>query len=290
MEGARFAEDFPSIEIPIYPAGDASGLHFQNDPNDPYQRDTIIQRKGRVEIFCDHEAIIHGYSSTDEDAVLCTLIIFKIRFEPNGIAARIKEAHAEFKFAAMEIGHPDPEVIAMEPNGDFSVEPTTEHEQVVKGVEANIGGGLAGTQIGGAVKLEKTVERERTNYARFKGSVKVLRTYGKKNAVSWDFFENPLGKTGVVSSLRGAIMLKRRNMHPFKASISLVAIANTTSRISALFKKDEKDDDIWYNPKKTPTNKLHMYDVNNLGIWEKDLKSLSDVTFRTVLKNTVKEE
>ncbi|KAL9121476.1 MAG: hypothetical protein Q9187_001967 [Circinaria calcarea] len=288
MNDFQFAETSPIVEFPIYPVGDAGGFHFQNDPDDPYQRGTIIQRKGRVNIGCDHKDIVHGYLSEDDDADLCTLIIVQFRFDPNSIATRIKEAHAVFKFAAMEMGKPDPEVIAMYPEGSFFVEATTQHEQVVKGAEANFGGGAAGAQVGGSLKLEKIVDRERMDFTRVRGSIDVLRGYGKKNAVSWDLFENPTAQTGIVTSLQGAIMLKRRSMDPFKASISLQATADTISRISAVFKKDEKDDDIWYDPKKSSTNKLHKYDVENLGTL--DLKSLSDVTFRTVLKNAVREQ
>jgi mevalonate pyrophosphate decarboxylase len=85
----------------------------------------------------------------------------------------------------------------------------------------------------------------------------------------------------VVTSLQVAILL-----NPFKASISLEATADTTSTIGAVFKKDEKDDDVWYDPKKNPTNKLQRYNVDKLG--ELELQSLSHVAFRTVLKDVVK--
>lgn len=286
MEDRQFAEDLSDLEIAIFPTGFDAGLHFKNDPNNPHQRDTIVQRKGRVKIGCKHRDIAHGYFSKDIDD-LCTLIVVQFRFESNGIAARIKEAHAVFKFAAMEIGKPDPEVIAMFPEGGFFIQPTTQNEVVLKGAEANAGGGAGGIQVGGVLKMESTVERETTDYTRVCGSIDVLRDFGQPNGVSWDFFENATTKTGVVTSFQSAIFLKRKNMDPFKASISLKATADTTSRISTLFKKDEEDDDVWYDPKKPPTNRLRKYDADSLGAV--DLKSLSDVTFLTVLKDVLKE-
>jgi hypothetical protein len=127
-ENIMSAEEFPVLNIPIYPAGDDAGLHTQNDPDDPCERETIIQRNGRVNIVCEHKAIAHGYYS-DECNDLCSLIIVQFRFRPNGIAARIKEAHVTIKFAAGKPGERDPVVKRMYPDGLFSVAPTQQHEQ-----------------------------------------------------------------------------------------------------------------------------------------------------------------
>lgn len=123
---------------------------------------------------------------------------------------------------------------------------------------------------------------------RGRGSISLLRSFGRDNAVSWDLLENPTTKTGVVTSLQGAILSKRRTMDPLKATITLSARLDTFTTINTLFKKDPKDDDVWYDPKEAPTNSLNQYDIDNLGTL--DLKSLSDVTFHTLLMDTVKEE
>jgi len=285
-ENVRFAEDFPVLDIPIYPAGDDAGLHIQNDPDDPWERETIIQRKGRVNIRCEHKAVAHGYYS-DECDDLYSLIVIQFRFDPNGIAARIKEAHVTIKFAAGKPGERDPVVKRMYPEGMFTVEPTQQHEQVVRGGTLQLkvgGGGMA--EMGGELKTEKTTDRDKTDFTLVRGSSDVLRSYGPKNAVSWDFLENVTTKTGVVCSLRGAILLKRDSMKPFKATVTLKATADTYSTISTIFQKDPKDDDLWYHPEKEPTESLREY-VDNLGTV--NLSTFCDVTFRTLLKNTVKE-
>ena len=153
-----FAEDSPNFEIPLYPSGDGAEFHFKNDPNDPDQRDTVTLQKGRVNIRCEHKDIIHGFFSDEVDD-LHTLVVFKFRFDPNGIAARIKEAHAVLKFSGMEIGKPDPEVVAMYPDDSYCVGATKQHEQVVGGADANIGASAAGAQVGATLKLEKTIDR-----------------------------------------------------------------------------------------------------------------------------------
>ncbi|CEL06000.1 hypothetical protein ASPCAL07112 [Aspergillus calidoustus] len=93
--GVAFAEDSPTLNIPIYPAGDNAG---------------------RVDIRCEHVGIAHGYHSDDCDD-LYSLIILQFRFDPNGIAARIKEAFTTIKFAAETPADRDPVVEKIYPAG-----------------------------------------------------------------------------------------------------------------------------------------------------------------------------
>ncbi|KAF7136880.1 hypothetical protein CNMCM5793_006495 [Aspergillus hiratsukae] len=281
----ELAEDFPLLVIPVYPAGDQAGLHWKNDPKEPFQRNAVIQRKGRVDIRCEHKDIIHGYLSEDSDDPY-TLIILQFRFDPNGIAARIKEVHVSIKFAAMTASAADPEVVEIYPDGGFFVAPTTQREQIRHTAGIGIGAGAAGMEVRGLFQHDKTVERDRVDYAWLRGSIDVTRGFGRSDAVSWDFLENPRAKSGVVSSMQGAILLWRENMEPFTARVTLNATMDTRTRIDTLFTKDPKEDDVWYDPNKPPTNRLHKYDVDNLGAL--DINALCDVTFRTILENTTK--
>ncbi|KOC15391.1 hypothetical protein AFLA70_25g005850 [Aspergillus flavus AF70] len=43
-------------------------------------------------------------------------------------------------------------------------------------------------------------------------------------------------------------------MDPFEAIITLSARLDTFATINTLFKKDPKDDDVWYDPKEATTN------------------------------------
>jgi hypothetical protein len=164
----QFAEDFPELEIEIFPAGDKSGLHIQNPPSDPFERDCIVQRQGRVCVGCEHKGIVHGYYS-DNCRDPYSLIIVEFRFDPNGIAARIKEAHATIKFATWEEGVRDPEVVDMYPQGMFFVEPTKQHEQTVRSGGLNVGGGAMGVEVGGELNSQRTIDRDTTDYTRVRG-------------------------------------------------------------------------------------------------------------------------
>jgi hypothetical protein len=125
-------------------------------------------------------------------------------------------------------------------------------------------------EMGGELKAETTTGHDKTLV---RGSIDLLRSYGPKNAVSWALLENE-AKTGVACSLSGAILLKRDSMKPFKATVTLTAKVDTYSNISAIFKKDPKDDDIWYDPEKAPTESLRKH-VDNLGTV--DLSTFCDV-------------
>ncbi len=89
--------------------------------------------------------------------------------------------------------------------------------------------------------------------------------------------------------MRAAVLLRRRDMEHFKATIAIKVDADTTTALGSVFKRDPKDDDIWYNPETDPptTNRLQKYDTNNLG--QINLQSLFDVTLTVLLKGAVRE-
>ncbi|KAK0720172.1 hypothetical protein B0H67DRAFT_468483, partial [Lasiosphaeris hirsuta] len=222
----------------------------QNDPNNPYQRDNIIERKGRVDIRCEHKAIVHGFYSDDVDD-LCTLIVLGFRFDPNSVARRIKEAHVVVKFAAMDKNTPDPEVLDMYPNGQFSFAPSTHQETLVRGGGVSVGGIAAGVPVGGELKLEHTIERDISDAAGVRGSIDLRgRNWGAKNSVSWTLWENKSAKTGVLPSMPAAILLKRRDMRQFKATFTIKIAADSKTTLGSAFKTDPKDDDVWYDPER----------------------------------------
>jgi len=274
------------LDLPIFEEATESAFHTRNDPHQPFERENVIERKGRVDVRCEMKDIAHGYYSNDNDAP-CSLLVLEFRFAPNGIAHRIKEAHVVVKFAAMQKGQADPEVSAMYPEGDFCLEATHQREERVRGAGLNVGGGF-GLQAGGDVRLEKTTERLATDTTRVRASIDLRgRNWGPKNSASFTFLENKTAKTGVVSSLQAAILLKRRTMDQFKATVTMNVSADTLSNVEAKF-KSPKDDDIWFDPERKPTNRLRAYDVDNLGAVE--LKSLAHVTHRTFLADTVKHQ
>ncbi|KAF2106736.1 hypothetical protein BDV96DRAFT_607205 [Lophiotrema nucula] len=281
------AEDAPTIEIVTCPTGDDSGFHTSNNPENPYQRKNVIQRESRVIIKCDHKDIIHGYFSNDIND-LYTLIIYEFRFHPNGPASRIKEAHVVLKYSAMTIGKLDPEVVNLYPDGGFFVDPALQHEEVTAGGGVNFGAGGAVAQVGAELKAEKSTQRDTTSYTTITGGARTSRGVEPNDSVRWDLLENQTTKSGVVSTLQVAVLLKRRSMDPFKASIAITVTADLRSQIQMAFKREPQEDDVWYDPRKPPTDRLHKYDVDNIG--KLNLKDLGDVTARTIVPGAVKAQ
>lgn len=285
-----FAEDLAELSLSTFPAGTGDGaFHTKNDPTNPFQRDNIVERHGKVDVRCEHKDIVHGYFSDDIDDPY-SLIVLEFQFSPNGLARRIREARITIRFAAMERDSADPIVTNMYPQGSIVVQPKKHKETLVKEGSLNIGGGVAGVELGGELKAGQTVEREVEDATTLRGSIDLVgRNWGPKNAVSWTLLENQSTKTGVIRKMQSAVLLKRRDMSHFKASVTIKITADTVTNISSIFTRDPEDEDVWYNPDRTPssTDRLQTYDTNNLGAI--NLKSVSEITFLTVLKDATKE-
>ena len=283
-----YAEDCPELEVELYPSGSESSFHTQNDPNQPFEREDVIQRKGRVYISCEIKDVAHGYFSEDSED-LCSLIVIECRFEPNGIARRIKQADVNIRFSSMKMGRPDPEVFALQPEGGFSLEPTRQEEEISTSGALKVGSNGGGVQLGVELERAKAVKRDTFDVARLSGKRdRKGRNWGPKNAAAWTLLENPTAKSGVASNLRGAILVKRSDMEHFKATVTIEAKTDLVTSLESLFKSTPKDDDVWFDPTRLPTARLQEYDTQNLGAV--DLRLLSRVTSKTFLLNTVKTE
>lgn len=279
------AENAPTFSVSLYPEGEASKLHTENDPNHPFERMNVIERHGRVGISCEHKHIVHGFYD-DEDRQPCSLIVFDFSFTPNGPAVRIKEAYVVVKFSAMEKGGPEPVVQAAYPKGMFGVVPTTQRETSSRSAGMNIGS-RGPVQVGAELKAENSIERETIAHSTVKGSIdKRGRNWGDKNSVSWSLWENPKTKTGIVTGMQAPVLLKRRDMSQFRATVTIKVVADTLTQLGSVYKTDPKDDDVLYDPeRKGPKNE---FDAKNLG--KLDLRSITGVTFLNVIQNGMKEE
>ncbi|CAD6442394.1 7d4513ec-7070-47c6-9bcb-dd1d87d983e1-CDS [Sclerotinia trifoliorum] len=285
MDDRQFAEDLEPRDILLYPVGESSKLHLKNNPDQPFQRGCIFQQSDRISVSCEHKDIIHGSSSKENDDFY-SLIILRFCFQPNGIAHRIKEAHVKIKFSALDRGKPDPEVKAISPDGLFSVEPTQQNETLHRSGGLNAAGGVGGVSVAADLQTESTIDRVIPNATMLRGSIKIIdRIWGTNNGVEWALWENSSLKTGVVPYMQAAILVKRYDMDNFKSTVKIDVTADTATAIASIFKTKPEVDDVWYDPNREATSK--SYDTDNLGALSLD--SFRDVTFRTVLRNAMKE-
>ncbi|KAM0371359.1 hypothetical protein ACHAPY_010079 [Fusarium culmorum] len=85
------SDEFVPRLVSTYLEGDITDVHTQNDPDQPFQRENIIERRHKVDVRCQHKDIVHGFYSDDDDyADPCSLVVFEFEFSPNAIARRIK--------------------------------------------------------------------------------------------------------------------------------------------------------------------------------------------------------
>jgi hypothetical protein len=174
-----------SFGIPLTLKGEeGSGLHIQNDPRSPRQRQNMIERRSAVDIRCSTVDIIHGFFASEgkEQDVFCTLLVLQFGFDSRKRARRVSHIDIELKFSGQD---QDLEVISLSPCNNFRIAPTTQTETTTTGGELNVGVGGAGVNIGGALKYERGVQREMSYAATVIGSIDLRgRNYGKANRAS----------------------------------------------------------------------------------------------------------
>ncbi|KAF1957613.1 hypothetical protein CC80DRAFT_410999, partial [Byssothecium circinans] len=269
------------------------GANFrtENDPQDPWQREIVIERSHSKLIYvsCRCMEIVHGFCGDGEEPA--TLVVFQFRVEPDGLGRRIKRVEAKVIFSSRNDQDPGPSVEKAYPDGSISVLPTTQREVRTAGVSSKIGGNVLGVEVGGELNSSKSVEKDVTNMVTVRGRVGLGkgRRSRKPNCVTWALSENTSQKGGVPVSVQGAILLKRQDHSEFQAHVELNATADTWTQARASLKSNPKDDPVLFNPAKEPTNKLRTYDENTIkNLDTLCIDTLADITAYTVWKDAIK--
>ncbi|KAM0514886.1 hypothetical protein ACHAPE_006562 [Trichoderma viride] len=283
-------ENATNFDFALFEQGDLeSGFHLKNDPEAPYQRENVVQRKGAVYVKCTCVDIIHGQWGSEVPGSNATLLVLLFRFDPLKRARRIASASIEFKFFDIKGRHrQNPEVVDISFNDYFTILPTKRTESTTRSAEGTLGGGVLGAELSGTVRFEKRIDEETTDAARLIGSIDRLdATFGPCNAASWTLIENTTTKTGIPVAMRVGVLLKRRTDEDFSCSVKLTTKADLKSRMEELIGGRERDDPILFKPTLPPTNKLMKYNTANLGSF--DVTSIQDVTSTTVRHRAIEE-
>ncbi|KAI6091771.1 hypothetical protein F4821DRAFT_225575 [Hypoxylon rubiginosum] len=200
-----------------------------------------IQRPDIVDDLCQGlllqariDRIIHGYESEGSGPV--TLVIFGFRFHGIDSERRFKQATITILFQdERKRNHYDPEVIRLWPNGDFTlgdetvidVEQANEKEMSAEGAA---GGAVAQASTHATLRWEQTKSFKTTDRSTLTGSIILdtqVRYVGPKNAIRLTISENRVAASGIVTDLRAAVLLKRRNdTDTFLATAKIKARAN----------------------------------------------------------------
>jgi hypothetical protein len=285
-------DDENVFDIPLNPGGDeGSAFRTKNDPSAPYQRVNVTERRGALDIRCTCLDIIHGLMSPDTEE-FATLIVLKFKFDSRKTARRISAVNITLQFAPEQPGDPEPEVLQIAPYDSMVMVPTMQVRDKKITAGFNLGAPpLAGVDLGLEFGWESSVTRETTDATKVIGSIDLLgRNYGNADSASWTLLENATDKTGVPSTMRTTILLKRQDEKPFRCDFKIEAkvdhMSSIDRRLQKLFGGRPKDDPLLFNPQLRPTNRLQTYDLTALGAV--DLGALSGVTFQNVLGSAVK--
>ena len=261
------------------------GYHTSNNPQAPYQRQTVTERRGPVDIRCKAREVVHGFMSPDNDA-FATFLVYDFHFDASKRFRRVAWADVTFQFSSSEAGVSPPEVVGMVPLGRYALLPTTQETSYTRegGLNADVGG--FGATVGASATLSKTVSGTVTTEVKVVGN-KVCDVYGRETGVSWSLHENEGSRKGVPSFFRAAILLKREQDVPFECTVKIDVEADWRTQMRRFWGSKPKDDPILFDPDMPPTNKLRgKYDTENLG--GINLDEFFDITFETMFDSAVK--
>ncbi|KAL7946912.1 hypothetical protein V8C42DRAFT_297802 [Trichoderma barbatum] len=274
-------EPLLALEIPLHDiiTGEDDTFRTQNASMNDWERRNVIERtRGSIHIRVDLMEVTHGtYDSGGEEA---TLLVFRFRFDPQKHSRRVIRARVNIEFFANNTNSTAPIVDAIAPEERWSVVPTVDNESITRGGELNLGAsGVPFLEAGGALKFEKTINRNVSDATTVTGSINLGtgKNSGESTVAVWNLQENKRRQTGVPDSVKVAILLRREDSKPFNAEVTLEADADFVTSLERKFSKVPLDDPVLFNPTLTEKKpkKGRSYDVQDLGNF--DLYSLCDV-------------
>ncbi|RSL97662.1 hypothetical protein CDV31_012940 [Fusarium ambrosium] len=248
-------------------------FHTENNTEIPRQRREIIQEaRHGIDIRCTLINVIHGAMSKDSD-YWATILVLQFHFDPQKRARRISEATIELIF---DVSDPDgilPEVEAVSFDGMYNFIASERPETITSGGK--------GTQLGASEKWERVVSRETKDSTKIMGSKVLVGSMLPEREAKWTLLENQTLKTGIPASVQVAMRIKRMDEKMFTCLPKLQCKADRWSSLQSFFGRVPADDPVLLKPDMKPSNKLMVYDTEELG--SIDLQKLSDVTFTTMI-------
>jgi len=275
-----------SFGVNLDKTGQPGGFHTSNPLDDQYQRLTVTERRGPVDIRCKSRVVIHGYFDTQSDDVFATLLVYDFFFDATKRFRRIASANITFEFSSSEPGAPAPEVDGIAPFGRYSLLQTQQKEHTQREAGANAGGGYMGAKLGASYKWSNSVDSTTTDDTRLVGAT-VCDKYGREIGANWTLHENATTRKGVPSFLRTAILLKRKRDEKFQCTVRIDVEADWMTELTPFTGLKDIDDPVLFDPALPPTNKLgEKYDDENLSSTK--LEDIFDTTFHTTFRNPIK--
>lgn len=113
--------------------------------------------------------------------------MLQFRFDPQKRARRFRSVKIEMIFKGVNDKDTSIEVFGIAPNGRLSLMPTTQHEDIKKNANLQIGGvAPGGISAMSTIGWEKSVGRDTDSQTAITGSINLVkRTYGPSDSASW---------------------------------------------------------------------------------------------------------
>lgn len=235
------------------------GFHRYNDGDEIQRPDIVDDLCLDLLLQARIDRIVHGTETDNGNPA--TLVVFGFRFHGINEKRRFKEATILVTFQdADNKPRADPEVIGLWPNGDFTLGEVTEIDidsttgQEV-GTDAKVGNGLeAGAHA--TFKWERKQVYKKSDRSSLTGSIilnTAVRKHGLNNAIRLTISENTAAASGIVTDIRAAVLLRRKNdIDYFLATIKMKAKAhflyNAVSGIRSVSGFSPANDPIKFKP------------------------------------------
>jgi hypothetical protein len=226
-------DPFAFAPIQINTDEERRDMHRLNDGEEIQRPDIVDDMCRDLLLQARIDRIVHGYEN--EDGGPATLVVFGFRFHGINDERRFKQAIITILFRdEKQRNKYDPEVIALWPNGDFTLGEPTEIE-VEKKDEREVGADVTGGTVvqAGAhtvLRWERTKSFKKSDKSTLTGSIVLdtdVRYTGPNNAVRLTISENRTTTSGVVTDFRVAVLLRRKNdTDTFLATVKMKAKAD----------------------------------------------------------------
>ncbi|KAK3291438.1 uncharacterized protein B0H64DRAFT_409031 [Chaetomium fimeti] len=228
------AHDPFAFSIQLNTEEEDRGFRRENDGDEIQRPDVVDDCCQGLLLMSRIDRIVHGREV--KDGSLATLVVFGFRFHGIDENRRFKQAVINVTFQdEQKRERADPEVIALWPNGDFTLgEPTELQVEETDGGEAGgeVQGGVAAATGGGHIvrKWERKLSYKKAERARLTGSIVLdtdIRRFGRNNGFRLTLTEDTKAATGLVTDLRAAVLLRRANdTDRFTATVKITAKAH----------------------------------------------------------------
>ncbi|KAH7256109.1 hypothetical protein BKA59DRAFT_521327 [Fusarium tricinctum] len=254
----------------------------RNHPDDPFQRQVLVDRACSCSIRADLVGTVHGFMSPGKDPA--TLLVLDFRFQALKVNRRVKSADITLRF----YGESDNPIVAkIVPRDSNPFQSSTSETTVNSGAEIGISAGRD-NGIGVGAGYQTTTFSRIKSFIVLHRSIDVLHGsmystgINGNNAVTWTVVEYSALRTGIPPRLRTAILLKRSTDELFRADINIKAeVSGFSFRDIQDGLMDSEDDPVIFNPRACPQwpDGLRNHNANNLDAI--DLSSLFSVDVST---------